>query len=133
MRKYLQRSLLGSLGAVSGTTTYKSLWQPIPSFNSFLIQVIFTGTPVANISLVQSADQFEPGYVDIASYAPVNYDYISGSTVAASSVVLSPSGSYIVTYEVVACDANSIAVQWVNASSTGTITAINFVAKGKQV
>ncbi len=131
MRRVLSRSLLGSLGAVSGATVYKSLWQPIDSFEQYMIQLTFTGSPTANISLLISADPVTHNFVPIDNNQPVNYDYASGSTLAASSVSVGPSGSLIVTYEVTTSSANWVAVEWNNASGSGVVTSINFVGKGK--
>ncbi len=133
MRKTLQRSLLGSLGAVSGTTTYTSLWQTIDSFEHYMIQATWSGTPSAQVSLVCSADPIQTGYTPLSSFAPTNFDYVANSQLSTTSVVVGPSGSYIVTYDVVVSGANWVAFQWVNASSTGTILSVNFVGKGSQV
>lgn len=135
MKKTLSRNLQGAFTSASSTTTYTSLWQPINSFEKYMIQVVWTGTPTANVSLVVSADPIPSleTFATAAAVAPTNYDTVSGSVTAATSVTISPSGSYIITYEVVASSANWVAVRWVNASSTATISAINFVGKGSLV
>lgn len=128
MKKYLQRSLKGSLGAVSSTTTYRSLYQPIDSFEKYMIQIVWTGTPTATVTLQVSADPILPleSYSTLDAAAPVNVDTVSSSS---SSTV----GVNILTYEVLGSSGNWIGVKWVNASGTGTITAINFVGKGSLV
>ncbi len=133
MRKVLSHSLLGSLGAVSGSTIYRSTWQPIDSFDHYMVQVVWTGTPTAQVSLLVSADPVSSGYVAQDVAAPKNYDIQQSSTVNTTTVPLSPSGQYIITYDVTVTSGNWAAVQWVNGSGSGTITAINFVGKGAQV
>lgn len=133
MKKSLSRNLIGTLSSVSGAAIYQSLWQPIDDLNHYMIQVVWSGTPVADVSLVISADPIEFGYVPLATLAPTNYDFKSGTTIATSGVVLSPSGSYMITYEVTTSDENWVSVYWSNASSSGTITSINFSGKGSQV
>lgn len=133
MRKVLSSSLLGSLGAVSGTTTYRSNWQPIDSFEHYMVQIVWTGTPVATVSLVVSADPILNRNKPVETQVPTNFDYVSGSQVSTGSVVVGPSGSYIVTYDVLTSSGNWIAVNWVNASGSGILTSINFVGKGSQV
>lgn len=128
MKKYLQRSILGSLGAVSGTNTYTTPWQFMDSFERCMIQVVWTGTPTANVSVLISADPIKKieTYQPLESAAPTNFDVATGTTTTTT-------GKTILTYEVTGTSANWIALQWVNASGTGTITAINFVGKGSLV
>lgn len=134
MRKHLSRSLLGSLGAVVGPSLHKSLWQPIDSFESYIVQVVFTGSPVGNMSLLVSADPVDLGNGEnIPTIAPVNYDKVSNSQIAMASVTTGPSGSFIVTYEVVKSSGNWIAVYFELGSGSGVITSINFVGKGSMV
>jgi len=133
MRKVLSSNLLGSLGAVTGSNTYLSNWQPIDSFEHYMVQIVFTGTPTATVALVVSADPV-PGHLTPPSEnAPVNYDFVSNSQLSTASVSIGPSGNYIVTYDVLTSSGNWIAVRWANASGSGTITSINFVGKGSQV
>jgi DMSO/TMAO reductase YedYZ molybdopterin-dependent catalytic subunit len=128
MKKYLQRSIQGSLGAVSSTNTYVSSWQFVDSFERCMIQVVWTGTPVANVSVLISADPIPSieNYSSAAAAAPVNYDI-------ATSTTTSTSGKTILTYEITGTAANWIALQWVNVSGTGTIQSVNFVGKGSLV
>ncbi len=136
MKKYLQRSLLQAPIAVSGANTYKSLWQPIDMFNQYMIQVVWTGTPSAILSVIVSADPVPSleTYNPLTSAAPRYYDNITNSITQVSAIPLSASGDYIVTYEIYTSSANWAAVQWVNAGgSTATITAINFIGKGALV
>lgn len=131
MRKYLQRNIKGSLGAVSSTTTYTSAWQTMDYFQTYGIQVVWTGTPTATVSILVSMDPVPPlgTYTGVAggpsTPQPVNYDTATGSAITTV-------GSNIITYDNVQTAANWVAVQWVNASGTGTITSINLVAKGSQ-
>lgn len=128
MRKSLQRSIKGTLGAVSGTTVYTSAWQPIDSFQSYMIQIVWTGTPTATVVLLVSADPvpaletFRP----ITVAAPTNYDVAANSSTTTA-------GKTILTYDCIATAANWVGVQWTNASGTGTIQSVNLVAKGSQV
>lgn len=133
MKKSLSRNLIGSLGAVSGATTYQSLWQPVDDLNHYMIQVVWTGTPTATVALMTSADPIEFGYVPLSALAPTNYDYKSGTTVSTTGVTLSPSGKYMITYEIVTSTGNWISVQWTNTSGSGTISSINFAGTGSQV
>lgn len=128
MKKYLQRSLKGTLGAVSGTTTYTTPWQFMDMFERCMIQIVWTGTPVANVSVLISADPIASieTYEPLASAAPTNFDIASGTTTATA-------GKTILTYEITGTSANWISLQWVNASGTGTIQSINFVGKGSLV
>lgn len=131
MRKYLQRNIKGSLGAVSSTTTYTSAWQTMDYFQTYGIQIAWTGTPVATVSLLVSMDPVPPlgTFTGVAggpsTPQPVNIDVVTGSAI-------STSGIPIITYDNLQTAANWIAVQWVNASGTGTINSINLVAKGSQ-
>ena len=128
MKKYLQRDLKGSLGAVSSTTTYKSEWQVIDSFERYMVQIVWTGSPVATVSLLVSADPIPSleTFASAAVIAPVNSDSVSSSST-------STSGKNIITYDVTATAGNWIALQWVNASGSGVIKSINFVGKGSLV
>lgn len=128
MKKYLQRSIKGTLGAVSGTTTYTSLWQPIDSFEKYMIQIAWTGTPVADVSLLVSADPIPSleSFGSIAVIAPVVTDEVKDSET-------STTGINVLTYENMATSGNWVALRWVNASGTGTITSVNFVGKGSLV
>lgn len=128
MRKVIQRNLAPAPISVSSTNVYTSLWQPMDSFQSYMIQVVWSGTPSATLAVLVSSDPipqletFEP----LSSAAPHNYDVSSGSTANAA-------GRNIVTYDCIQTAANWVAVQWTNVSGTGTITSINFVAKGSQI
>lgn len=128
MKKYIQRNLAPTSIAVSGTNTYTSLWQTVDSFNTYGIQINWSGTPAAVVNILTSMDPipdlftFEP----MSSAAPQHYDVSTGSSI-------STSGINVITYDNVSTAANWIAVQWVNSSGTGTITSINLVAKGAQV
>ena len=133
MRKILTNSLLGELGIVEDANVYISPWQKIDSFNSYSIQVTFTGTPVANVSLVVSDDPIGNRNVDWKIQSPTNYDYVSGSTIDSSTVPLGPSGKYIITYEILKTSGTWVALYWNNSSGDGVITSINFVGKGSQV
>lgn len=127
MKKYLQRSIKGSLGAVSGTNTYTSVFQPIDSFEKYMIQIAWTGTPTANITLLVSADPVPSlQTIDLATYVPTVTDTVLNSTQATA-------GINVVTYEITATSGNWVALKWVNASGTGTITSVNFVGKGSLV
>jgi|SRR6516164_4857089 hypothetical protein len=128
MKKWLQRSIQGSLGAVTGTNTYITPWQFMDSFERCMIQIVWTGTPVANVSVLISADPINSpeSYASIAAAAPVNFDIAANTTT-------STSGKTILTYEITGTAANWIALQWANTSGTGTITSINFVGKGSLV
>lgn len=123
MKKYLQRSIKGTLGAVSSTTTYTTPWQTMDAFERCMIQIVWTGTPTANVSVLVSADPINNLESYTTAPAPVNFDIATGTTIATT-------GKTIITYEVTGTGANWIALQWVNASGTGTITAVNFVGKG---
>lgn len=126
MKKYLQRNLKGSLGAVSSTTTYISPYQRIDMFEKYMIQIAWTGTPTASVTLLVSADPVPSTAVDPNTYAPTVTD-----TVANSST--STAGISVITFEITATSGNFVALKWVNASGTGTITSINFVGKGSLV
>ncbi len=134
MKKILFRDLKGDISTISGSATFLSLWQPLDAFEKYMIQVVYTGSPVASVSLVVSADKVLPlwDYASTAAAAPINYDTVSSSVISTASVSLSPSGSYIITYEVVASAASWVAVRIVNASGSGVVSAINFVGKGSQ-
>ena len=129
MRKSLQKSMLGSLGAVSSTTTYTTAAVPMDAFNGYMIQIVWSGTPTATITLEVSADPIPDlnyGFSGTAALPqPTNYD-----TVASSSA--STTGILIKTYDVTATAGNWVRLKWVNASGTGTITSINFAGKGSQ-
>lgn len=127
MRKYLQRNLIAAPIAVSSTTTYTSQWQVMDSFQSYGIQVVWTGTPTASVSLEVSMDPIPSleTFATASAEAPTNSDTVAGSTVAAS-------GINIITYDNIETSANWVRVKWINASGTGTITSVNLVAKGSQ-
>lgn len=93
------------------------------AFDSYMIQIAWTGTPVANVSLLISADHIDD---IIAGQQPVVSDIVASSTI-------STSGKSVITYEVVKTSANWVAVQWANSSGSGTISSINLVAKGAMV
>lgn len=126
MRHAINRSLLGSLGAVSGTTTYTTIFTPIHSFNSYMIQIAYTGTPTATVTLEVSADTTGNSWYDSTSGTmpqPVVFDTVANSSKSTASV-------NVLTYDTTASAGNWVRLKWVNASGTGTITSINFVAKG---
>ena len=127
MKKSLQRDIKGSLGAVTGANAYTSLWTPIDSFQSYMIQIVWTGTPTASITLLTSADPIPPleTYSSLAAAAPVIYDVVANSS-------KSTSGINIVTYDNIQTAANWVALQWTNASGSGTITSVRLVGKGSQ-
>lgn len=127
MKKHLQRNLITAPVAVTGTNTYATAWQRVDSFDKYMIQVIWSGTPTATVSIKVSADPVPGiGAGEAAATAPTNYDFVASSS-------LTTTGKNIITYEVTVTSANWIGVQWVNSSGTGTITAVNFVGKGAQV
>lgn len=133
MRKGLSKSMLGSLGAVSSTTTYSTIFQPVDSFNSYMIQIVWSGSPTATVYLDISADPVPSLAYDavLDSFPqPTNFDrtLLTG---------VSTSGVSIITFDISGSDngsgANWVRLSWVNASGTGTITSINFVGKGAMV
>lgn len=128
MKKYLQRNLKGSLSTVTGTNTYRSLWQTIDSFEKYMIQIAYTGAPSGTVTLSVSADPIPSleTFPNQDAVAPVNFDTVTNSST-------STDGKNIITYEVLATAGNWISVQWANTSGTGTITSINFVGKGSLV
>lgn len=128
MRKLLTTSILGTLGAVSSTTTYTTNFIPVDSFNGYMIQIVWTGSPVATISLLESADLVPSAWYDAVLDTvpqPTHSDTVVGSA-------KSTTGINILTYNVNPTNATWVALKWVNASSSGTITSIQLVAKGVQ-
>jgi len=132
MRKLLQRTMLDTFSAPSGVVTgvavYTTQFQPIDSFESCMIQLAWTGSPTATVSLEISADAVPPlGYSSGSSLPqPVVFDTLSGSA-------QSTTGTNVITYEVLHTDAQWIRVKWTNASGAGVVTSIRLVAKGSMV
>lgn len=132
MRKLLTKPLIGSFsataGAVSGTNVYTTQFQPIDSFESYGIQIVWTGTPVATVTIEISMDPVpQLGYSAGNSLPqPVNFDTASSSSV-------NTSGSTIITYDNIRTNATWIRLKWTNTSGSGTVTSINLVAKGSDV
>lgn len=132
MRKLLSKSLLenfsATAGAVSGSNVYTTEFIPINSFESYGIQIAWTDTPVAIVSIEMSLDPVPPlGYSSGNSMPqPVVFDTAASSS--ASTV-----GTSIITYDNIRTNANWIRLKWTNSSDTGTVTSIQLVAKGSMV
>ncbi len=132
MRRNLQRTMLDTFtapaGVVAGTNVYTTQFQPIDTHISGMIQLAWTGTPVATVTLEISADPVPAlGYSSGNKLPqPIVFDTLSGSS-------QSTSGTNVLTYEILHTDANWIRVKWTNVSGSGVVTSINLVAKGVSV
>jgi len=131
----LQKDLLPSFitsgavgGAVSGTSVYTSQFQPIESFTSYMIQLAWTGSPDATVTLEFSADPVPPlGYsVPQSLPQPLIYDVVPNTT---QSTV----GINVISYDVVHTCANWVRVKWTNISGSGVVISMRAAVKGSQI
>jgi hypothetical protein len=124
MKRHLQKTLLQGT-AVSGTNVYTTEFIPIASLETYAFQVVYTGTPTATVTIEQSFDLWQPNYLSpgVTPAQPTSFVTVVGSSAAPSA------GNYL--FEVTSkSNANWVRLKWTNASGTGTITRVNFVAKG---
>lgn len=133
MRKLLRVPLVVPTApvAVTGVETYTTPFIPIESFDSFGMQIAFTGSPVATVTLEFSFDPvpYNPGQAPYDTpLQPVVFDTIPGTSVATASV-----SNGVISYDVLHSSASWVRVKWVNASGTGSITSIQSTYKGAQV
>lgn len=131
----LQKNLLPSFessgatdGVVAGTNVYTTQFNPIDSFLSYMIQIAYTGLPVAVVTLEFSADPVPPLGFSLPNSLPqpTVFDVVPGTA-------QSTTGTQVISYDVVHTDANWVRLKWTNASSTGVVTSINLVAKGSMI
>lgn len=133
MRKLLRVPLVKPTApvAVTGVQTYTTPFVPIESFDSYGVQIAFTGSPVANVSLEFSFDPV-PYNQKQAPYdpalQPTVFDTVPSTTIATASVT-----NGVITYDVIHSSASWVRVKWVNASGSGSITSIQSTYKGAQV
>ena len=126
MKRQLQKTLLQNT-AVSGTNVYTTEFIPIASLETYAFQVVYTGTPTATVTIEQSFDLWQPNYKSpgVTPVQPTNFVTVTGSSAAPSA------GNYL--FETTTrSNANWVRLKWTNASGTGTITQVNFVAKGSE-